>query len=138
MRRVNTFVSIESEGDRAVPELAGESSKRDAEEELNQESSKRQKTYESSGLAEEPRDKDSDELDDLVMLWSLVIEKFSSTDPTYDKERELWVELKRLFEPDIDDKEGNRHLHTGRERVSIVKRNSYIDADCKALGGRRY
>ncbi|GJZ17259.1 hypothetical protein Tco_0553382 [Tanacetum coccineum] len=75
--------------------------------------------------------------DDLVMLWSLVKEKFNSTEPTDDKERELWVELKRLFEPDKDDEEGNRHLHAGREGVSIVKRNSYIDAGCKAFGGTR-
>ncbi|GKF69664.1 hypothetical protein Tco_0202721, partial [Tanacetum coccineum] len=54
--------------------------------------------------------------DDLVMLWSLVKEKFNSTEPTYDKEREIWV------------KEGNRHLHAGREGISIVKGNSYIDA----------
>ncbi|GJW26615.1 hypothetical protein Tco_0040426 [Tanacetum coccineum] len=31
--------------------------------------------------------------DDLVMLWSLVKEKFNSTEPTDDKEREIWVEL---------------------------------------------
>ncbi|GJX32273.1 hypothetical protein Tco_0242128 [Tanacetum coccineum] len=42
MRRVNTFVPIESEVDRAAPELAARSSKRDAKEELGQESSKRQ------------------------------------------------------------------------------------------------
>ncbi|GJR54782.1 hypothetical protein Tco_1405303 [Tanacetum coccineum] len=48
MRSVNTFVPIENEVDRAVLELAAGSSKRDAEEELNQESSKRQKTGESS------------------------------------------------------------------------------------------
>ncbi|GJW11223.1 uncharacterized mitochondrial protein-like protein [Tanacetum coccineum] len=41
--------------------------------------------------------------DDLDKLWSLLKERFSSTDPTDDKERTLWVELKRLFEPDIDD-----------------------------------
>ncbi|GJU23152.1 hypothetical protein Tco_1156494 [Tanacetum coccineum] len=41
--------------------------------------------------------------DDLVKLWSLVHERFNSTKPTKDKERELWVELKRLFEPDDDD-----------------------------------
>ncbi|GKD86920.1 hypothetical protein Tco_1358074, partial [Tanacetum coccineum] len=41
--------------------------------------------------------------DDLDKLWSLVKERFSSTYPTYDKERTLWVELKRLFEPDTDD-----------------------------------
>ncbi|GJZ01949.1 hypothetical protein Tco_0519910 [Tanacetum coccineum] len=61
-RKVNTFVPIESEVDRAVPELAAGSSKRDAEEELDQESSKRQKTDESSKLAEEPRDKEAGEL----------------------------------------------------------------------------
>nr|GEV61478.1 retrovirus-related Pol polyprotein from transposon TNT 1-94 [Tanacetum cinerariifolium] len=67
--------------------------------------------------------------DDLVMMWSLVKEKFNSTEPTNDKEREIWVELKRLFELDTDDEEGNKHLHAGREGVSNVKRNSYIDAD---------
>ncbi|GJT32008.1 hypothetical protein Tco_0922427 [Tanacetum coccineum] len=41
--------------------------------------------------------------DDLVMLWSLVKEKFNSTEPIDHKEREIWVELKRLFEPNIDD-----------------------------------
>ncbi|GJX15992.1 hypothetical protein Tco_0216824 [Tanacetum coccineum] len=41
--------------------------------------------------------------DDLDKLWSLVKERFSSTDPTDDKERTLWVKLKRLFEPDTDD-----------------------------------
>ncbi|GJV66094.1 hypothetical protein Tco_1476922 [Tanacetum coccineum] len=41
--------------------------------------------------------------DDLVKLWDLVRERFSSTEPTDDKERALWVELKRLFEPDTDD-----------------------------------
>ncbi|GJR16689.1 hypothetical protein Tco_0965216 [Tanacetum coccineum] len=30
-------------------------------------------------------------------------ERFSTTDPTDDKEKELWVELKRLFELDSDD-----------------------------------
>ncbi|GJY05726.1 hypothetical protein Tco_0371666 [Tanacetum coccineum] len=127
MRRVNTFVLIESKVDRAVPELAAESSK-------------------SSELAKEPRDKEADELsqeelqqmmiivleqwmnvealqtknhtkvhhffvdmlkafdkDDIVMLWSLVKEKFNSTELVDDKEREIWVELKRLFEPDTDD-----------------------------------
>ncbi|GKA69294.1 hypothetical protein Tco_0775358 [Tanacetum coccineum] len=73
----------------------------------------------------------------LVKLWSLVKEKLNSTEPTEDKEREIWVELKRLFEPDTDDKEGNRHLHADREGVSIVKSNSYTNAGCKALGGTR-
>ncbi|GJS23775.1 hypothetical protein Tco_0452407 [Tanacetum coccineum] len=41
--------------------------------------------------------------DDLVMLWNLVKERFSSTEPIDDKERTLWVELKGLFEPNTDD-----------------------------------
>nr|GEV16953.1 hypothetical protein [Tanacetum cinerariifolium] len=41
--------------------------------------------------------------DDLVALWSLVKEKFSSIVPSVDKEKALWVELKRLLEPDADD-----------------------------------
>ncbi|GKC65090.1 hypothetical protein Tco_1097688 [Tanacetum coccineum] len=72
MKRVNIFVdmdaelvkgseTIKSKVDRAVPKLAARISKRDAEE-LDQESSKRQKTYESSELAEEPRVKEADEL----------------------------------------------------------------------------
>ncbi|GKG05783.1 hypothetical protein Tco_0325869, partial [Tanacetum coccineum] len=44
------------------PELAVGSSKRDAEEELDQESSQRRKIGESSELAEDPRDKEADEL----------------------------------------------------------------------------
>ncbi|GKB10272.1 hypothetical protein Tco_0844195 [Tanacetum coccineum] len=56
IRRVQTFVPIESEDDKVVPDLAARSSKGDAEEELDQWSSKRQKTFKSS------RNKDSDEL----------------------------------------------------------------------------
>ncbi|GJU37284.1 hypothetical protein Tco_1185638 [Tanacetum coccineum] len=41
--------------------------------------------------------------DDLDKLWDLVKERFSTTEPTDDKEKELWVELKRLFKPDNDD-----------------------------------
>ncbi|GKC41461.1 hypothetical protein Tco_1059183 [Tanacetum coccineum] len=41
--------------------------------------------------------------DDLVKLWDLVKERFYITEPTDDKEKELSVELKRLFEPDSDD-----------------------------------
>ncbi|GJX00296.1 hypothetical protein Tco_0184209 [Tanacetum coccineum] len=41
--------------------------------------------------------------EDLVELWSLVKERFRSAEPTEDMEKALWVELKRLFEPDKDD-----------------------------------
>ncbi|GKE96396.1 hypothetical protein Tco_1581251, partial [Tanacetum coccineum] len=76
MRRVNTFVPIESEVDKAVPELAAKSSKRAAEE-LDQESSKRQKTGEGSEQAEEPRDKEADELsqEELQQMMIIVLEQ---------------------------------------------------------------
>ncbi|GJS25465.1 retrovirus-related pol polyprotein from transposon TNT 1-94 [Tanacetum coccineum] len=41
--------------------------------------------------------------DDLVKLWDLVKERFITIEPTDDKEKELWVELKRLFKPNNDD-----------------------------------
>ncbi|GJY08232.1 hypothetical protein Tco_0375286 [Tanacetum coccineum] len=142
MRRVGAFVPMETEIKREVPELAAGSSKRDAEEELDQGSSKRQKTSKNSEPAKESKEKEDDKLsqeelhqlmiivpeegmnifkdmlkyfdrDDLVKLWSLVQERFNSIDPTEDKEIELWVELKRLFEPDVDDElwNSNKHVH---------------------------
>ncbi|GKD76243.1 hypothetical protein Tco_1334525, partial [Tanacetum coccineum] len=167
IKRVKDFVPMES--DRLVPKIAAGSSKRDAKEELNQESSKKQKTEDESEPTEALKDKESDELsqehlqqlmiivpevgmnveavqtkypiidwevyskdtmkywkiirvgdhtevyqifedmlknfdrDDLVKLWELVKERFSLTEPTHDKERALWVELKILFEPNEDD-----------------------------------
>nr|GEX88933.1 ribonuclease H-like domain-containing protein [Tanacetum cinerariifolium] len=41
--------------------------------------------------------------EDLHQLWILVEETFSIKQPTSNKEKELWVELKRLFEPDSED-----------------------------------
>ncbi|GJW93827.1 hypothetical protein Tco_0173499 [Tanacetum coccineum] len=116
MKRVNIFVdmdaelvkdseTIENEVDRAVPELAAGSSKRDAEEELDQESSKRRftlKALESTGRSSE-----------LEIILSLVNEKFNSTELTDDKEREICVELKRLFKPNTDDELSKlqKHIH---------------------------
>nr|GEU85305.1 hypothetical protein [Tanacetum cinerariifolium] len=41
--------------------------------------------------------------EDLDALWRLVKEKFSTAVPTVNKEKALWVELRRLFEPDVYD-----------------------------------
>nr|GEV75534.1 uncharacterized mitochondrial protein AtMg00810-like [Tanacetum cinerariifolium] len=41
--------------------------------------------------------------EDLHQLWTLVKETLSIKQATKDKEKELWVELKRLFEPDFED-----------------------------------
>nr|GEW06378.1 hypothetical protein [Tanacetum cinerariifolium] len=107
MKRVNTFVPMETEVKGRASELAARSLqviitnsskvgsfKLAAEVELDYKGYKRQKTNEASG-------------DDLVMLWSLVKERFSATEPD-DKERTLWVELKR-------------------ERISNVKKGSDFD-----------
>nr|GEZ01790.1 polyprotein, putative [Tanacetum cinerariifolium] len=63
--------------------------------------------------------------EDLVALWRLVKEKFSLVVPTEDKEKALWVELKRLFEPDTEDV---------LEELSLVKWSHDPDAECKVLG----
>nr|GEW80201.1 hypothetical protein [Tanacetum cinerariifolium] len=41
--------------------------------------------------------------EDLHQLWTLVKETFSFRQATKDREKELWVELKRLFEPNFED-----------------------------------
>nr|GEV73921.1 hypothetical protein [Tanacetum cinerariifolium] len=41
--------------------------------------------------------------EDLIQLWTLVKETLSIRQATSDKEKELWVELKRLFKPDVED-----------------------------------
>ncbi|GKD17722.1 hypothetical protein Tco_1206880 [Tanacetum coccineum] len=49
--------------------------------------------------------------DDLEKLYDLVKKKFSSTEPTINKEKVLWVELKRLFKPDDDDTLWKLHIY---------------------------
>nr|GFA19451.1 hypothetical protein [Tanacetum cinerariifolium] len=41
--------------------------------------------------------------EDLNQLWALVKESLSIRPATIDKEMELWVDLKRLYEPDVED-----------------------------------
>nr|GEW99445.1 hypothetical protein [Tanacetum cinerariifolium] len=41
--------------------------------------------------------------EDLLRLWTLVKETLSIRQATSDKEKEIWVELKSLFEPDVED-----------------------------------
>ncbi|GJV71718.1 hypothetical protein Tco_1491713 [Tanacetum coccineum] len=117
MKNVNTFVSMETEDRRRASELAAgssqalitdsvevRSSKRGAKVGLDHEGSKKQKTNEASevGNHTEVYQIFADMLkkfdrDDLVKLWDLVKERLSTTEPTDDKEKELWVKLKRLF-----------------------------------------
>nr|GFD22704.1 hypothetical protein [Tanacetum cinerariifolium] len=41
--------------------------------------------------------------EDLNQLWALVKETLNIRQAISDKENELWVELKRLYEPDVED-----------------------------------
>nr|GFD06367.1 hypothetical protein [Tanacetum cinerariifolium] len=41
--------------------------------------------------------------EDLNQLWTLVKETLSIRQASSDKEKELWVELKRIFEPDFEE-----------------------------------
>nr|GEY43103.1 hypothetical protein [Tanacetum cinerariifolium]GEZ39321.1 hypothetical protein [Tanacetum cinerariifolium] len=97
---------------------------------------------------------------DLVQLWSLVKERFSSTEPTDDKERVLLVELKRLFEPDDNDELwesqnyifditwrlydtcGVHHVSTKKEWISTcwLKKNIHCLENFQGIagGGPRY
>nr|GFA99806.1 hypothetical protein [Tanacetum cinerariifolium] len=150
MKRVNTFVPMETE-------VRGRASK------LAAGSSKRQKTNEASGSvqkqpAEEENELSQEDLQQMMMIvileevyvkalhvkypiidWEVYTKisrkywKIIRVEPTNDKERTLWFELKRLFEPDTDDtlwklhREKNGYFHAGRERISIVKRGSDFD-----------
>ncbi|GJS60690.1 hypothetical protein Tco_0655474 [Tanacetum coccineum] len=79
--------------------------KRVAEETLLQESLKKLRTTEASSsepIQEQPTEEPK-ELSEEELKKTLVKERFRSAEPTEDMERALWVELKRLFEPDKDD-----------------------------------
>ncbi|GJW46892.1 hypothetical protein Tco_0078538 [Tanacetum coccineum] len=120
MKRVNTFTLMESDVDRTVPKIAAGSTKRVAEEELVPEEGINIEALQTKYpiIDWEVYTEDS-RMDDLVKLWSLVQERFNSTEPTKDKEIEIWVELKRLFEPDADDElwKSQKHIHDITRRL---------------------
>nr|GEV09088.1 hypothetical protein [Tanacetum cinerariifolium] len=71
--------------------------------------------------------------EDLVKLWSLVKERFSSSNPTEDKEISLWVELKRLFEPDEDDELSNFESFELIWRLRTFKKDLHADKKTKKV-----
>ncbi|GKC88513.1 hypothetical protein Tco_1149162 [Tanacetum coccineum] len=64
--------------------------------------------------------------DNLVKLWDLVKKRFSTTEPTNDKEKELWVELKRFS--CITDEYWNCYSHADREDISSYTRDAMMVA----------
>ncbi|GJY60245.1 hypothetical protein Tco_0460902 [Tanacetum coccineum] len=123
MKRVNTFTPMESDVDRTVPKIAVGSTKRAAEEELGQQSSKKQKSDELSQeelqqlmiiVPEEGMKIKVLQTKYLIIDWEVYTEDSRiSTKLREDKEIEIWVELKRLFEPDADDElwKSQKHIH---------------------------
>nr|GEV47633.1 chaperone protein ClpB4, mitochondrial [Tanacetum cinerariifolium] len=95
--------------------------KKVAEETLLQESFKKLKTVEVSGShstqdtpTDDPKEMSEEDVKNMLeivpvsefkveALQRLVKEEFSTAVPTVDKEKALWLELKRLFEPDTED-----------------------------------
>nr|GEU76403.1 hypothetical protein [Tanacetum cinerariifolium] len=71
--------------------------KRVTEETLLQESFKKLKAVEVLDMLK------GFDREDLDALWRLVKEKFSTTVPIVNKEKSLWVKLKRLIKPDTED-----------------------------------
>ncbi|GKA89567.1 putative ribonuclease H-like domain-containing protein [Tanacetum coccineum] len=113
--QVHSFVPMDSEEEVQRLKRAGQ--------DVEAKPAKRQRTKEVSESVQEQTDEEPkiDELsqeqlnqmvfedmlknfdrDDLVKLWSLVQERYNSSGLTEDKEIELWVELKMLFEPDAE------------------------------------
>ncbi|GJX87379.1 hypothetical protein Tco_0339393 [Tanacetum coccineum] len=116
-KQVTSFVPMDSVMEKERTKRAGLN--------LQEESSKRQKTGEGSEPTEELKADEISQEDLQQMIMVVLVEEVyvealqvkypiidcevyskdtrNSTDPTDDKERTLWVELKRLFEPDTDD-----------------------------------
>ncbi|GJX92425.1 hypothetical protein Tco_0345751 [Tanacetum coccineum] len=146
MRRVQSFVPIGSEMEIQKLKSAGQK--------VLEEPAKRQKIGEASGSSKEQSSEKEKELPEeelktlLVIVpveevyvealqvkypiidWEdLVKERFSTTKPIDDKEMELWVELKRLFELD----NGDTLWKLQRKRLSIVKSTYDVDVGCQAI-----
>ncbi|GJY99458.1 hypothetical protein Tco_0516888 [Tanacetum coccineum] len=158
MRRANTFVPMETEIRRGVPELVADSSqaavtksteaegtKRATKEELGQQSSKKQKSDELSQedlqklmiiVLKEGMNIEALQTKYPIIDWEdytkdsriLVQERFNLTEPTEDKEIEIWVELKRLFEPDANDElwKYQKHIHDITWRLYDICRVHHV------------
>nr|GEX67837.1 hypothetical protein [Tanacetum cinerariifolium] len=108
MESIRKFVPMESEGQivyskaREGSSKKGESLKRLVEEELGQEQQKKQKTKYLI-IDWEIYTEGTRQYWKIIRVGNIIEERFSSSNPTEDKEIALWVELKRLFKPDEDD-----------------------------------
>ncbi|GKD82098.1 hypothetical protein Tco_1348937, partial [Tanacetum coccineum] len=99
MKRVNTFVDMNTELVKSSETRTEGSSKR-AGDELESDKSKKQKLDERVEAKKDDQEEDYDR-EDLEALWKLVKAKHENTRPEEDYERVLWGDLKVMFEPDI-------------------------------------
>ncbi|GJV11093.1 hypothetical protein Tco_1352634 [Tanacetum coccineum] len=119
MKNVNTFVPMETEYRGRASELAAGSSQATIIDSAEVKSSKRVIIVPEEGMNVE-----SLQTKYLIIDWevytkeSMNVTRKSSglvhnRDPTEDKEIELWVKLKRLFESDVDDElwKFQKHVH---------------------------
>ncbi|GJV19973.1 hypothetical protein Tco_1368993 [Tanacetum coccineum] len=107
MRRANTFVPMETKIRRGVPD-----SKKQKSDELSQEELQQLIII----VPKERMNIEALQTKYPIIDWEVYTEDsrmFNSTEPTEDKEIEIWVELKRLFEPDADDElwKSQKHIH---------------------------
>nr|GEZ70788.1 hypothetical protein [Tanacetum cinerariifolium] len=70
---------------------------------LEQECAKKLKTSEKVPEEVKSSEEVPEEKEDLDQLWAIVKETLNIRPATNDKKKELWVELKRLYEPDVKD-----------------------------------
>nr|GFB89094.1 hypothetical protein [Tanacetum cinerariifolium] len=84
--------------------------------------------------------KEETQREDLNQLWRLVKETLSIRLPTSDKEKELWVELKRLYEPDDEDQlwtHTQNLMHAPVEwKLYDTSRASSLGEDCLELNAQ--
>ncbi|GJV72205.1 hypothetical protein Tco_1492200 [Tanacetum coccineum] len=139
-KRMNTSVDFRTD-------LLEGSSKR-AGEELEQESTKKQKvdedkdTSELQSLIEVIADEEEVTIDDIPLavkspnledLYKLVKAKYKSTRPVEDLDLLLWGDLKTMFEPLVEDQDATCvHSYVGREEVSPYTIYNYRYAEQEA------
>nr|GEZ91864.1 hypothetical protein [Tanacetum cinerariifolium] len=80
----------------------------------------------------DPKEMSEEDIQNMLQIVSLSKFKVealqvNSAVPSVDKEKALWVKLKRLFEPDVDDVLWKLQ----RERLALVKWSHDPDAECK-------
>ncbi|GJZ82018.1 hypothetical protein Tco_0647012 [Tanacetum coccineum] len=110
MKRVNTFIDMNTELVKDNETRAKESSSKRAGTELEQEEAKKQKIDDDQDEAEMKKhmeivpDDENIDREDLETLWKLVKAKHGNTRPEEGYERVLWGDLKVMFELDVEKK----------------------------------